>query len=700
MSLSTWKTPFYTYNGLEGLSQWKDTEAFCEAGLRFKKDKVYTTFPKGTSGYREYWDKEKEKIMNGMWSDGQYITNLHYTYLNYCPIPIQGSKNAIDFPNFWDLDADWFKQIKNAKDLKKYLAALKARRRGFSLKDMVPIIHNMIFERTTMNYLASYLDAHANKSMSFVKRYLNHFNKFTDFKRTYSPRTNDHIKTAFLDDRGIERGRLNELYKVLLKDNPTKGVGGNSDLFIYEEAGIVPGTQLLDTLEYVKAATEDGDIINGLIILYGSVGELEKCQSLKSIFLKPEENGFLSFDNIWGDDSIGDNKCGYFVPEYMCMKPYIDSNGNSLIDEALERIIKKREEKKKLSTKQYTIYITQHPIKPSEAFLSTDKSKFPVDLLTKWLLHLESTGEYKYGYGIKLHNDRGVIKPEIIFDVNQPFSEYPVKSDKQEGSEGIAWIYEPPITANKTENLYLQSTDSVDQETAPTSDSLFATYIFKNDPGTLSLSNDNSVPKHYFKNEIVASFIGRRDRIDECYDICMYLNEYYPGCKNLIENNNIGIKTHYLANKKDYLLQDQMDEIKGINPGSRVVREKGYHPTAEVINNKINLAVKYCLEVIGYEYNEDGTIKNEILGYTRIKDIGLIKEMIEYNGEKNTDRLDAFSGVLLYKQALSQREVRTQDSKNDPIVQAAQFAERMMGNMRQKAWNNTMQQVQQQRKVY
>lgn len=684
-------TQFYKYNGLEGKSLWKDTIKFREPALRFLKDKAYTIYPKGSSGYIEHWNKEKEKVLNGVTIDGQYIANYEYMYLNYCPIPLQGSKSQIDFPDFWDLDADWFLQLNNAQTLKKYIAALKARRRGFTLKDMLPIVHNLVFKKNTMNYLAAYLDAHANKSMSFVKRYLNHINKNTGWFRSRNPNTNDHIKIAYLDSKGIERGRLNELYKVLLKDNPTKGVGGNADLFVYEEAGIVPGTQLLDTLEYVKAATEDGDIVNGLIVIYGSVGDLEKCQSLKSIFLNPATNGFMEFDNIWGDESIGNNKCGYFVPEYMCMKPFIDKDGNSQIDEALERILKKRQEKKKLSTKQYIIYVTQHPIKPSEAFLGRARSPFPIDRLAQHLIRLESSGEYKYGYAVKLHNDKGVIKQQIDHTIKSPFSEYPVDVSKQEGSEGVVWIYEPPISQNKIENLYYQATDSVDQNVAPTSDSLFCTYIFKKDPGELKLTQDNATEIHKFKDEIVASYIGRRDKVEECYDISMYLSMLY-GCKNLVENANIGLINHHINLNRDYLLQDQLDEIKGINPGSVVKRSKGFHPTKEVISYGDDLVNSYCLKVIGYEYkyNEKGEqeIEREILGLERIRDIGLLKEMIEYDGEINVDRLTTFRACLLYKDATEKRVIKVLDNKNDPIAQAAKFAETLLNKSRNnKLWD-------------
>jgi hypothetical protein len=690
--MNTWSTPHYSYNGLEGLAKWSNTLQFSEPAQRFLKDKVYTTYPKGTSGYIEHWNKEKEKSINGVTIDGQSISGYHYFYLNYCPIPLQGSRNAIDFANFWDLDADWFKQIDRAEVLKKYLAALKARRRGFSLKDMVAPVRKLLFERNTMSYLAAYLDTHANKSMAFVKRYLNHINKNTGWYRSRNPNTNDHIKTAYLDSTGIEKGRLNELYKVLLKDNPTKGVGGNCDLFVYEEAGIVPGTQLLDTLEYVKAATEDGDVVNGLIIIYGSVGELEKCQSLKSIFLDPHNNGFMEYDNIWGDETIGNKKCGYFVPEYLCMKPFIDTNGNSLVEEALERIIQKRKEKKKLSSKQYIIYVTQHPIKPSEAFLGRGRSPFPIDKLVQHQLKLESSGEYKYGYGVKLHDDKGNIKQEINHNIRNPFNDYPVDISKQEGSEGSIWIYEPPISKDKIDNLYYQATDSIDQDLAPSSDSLFVTYILKKDPGTLKLSNDNKTEKHYFRNEIVASYIGRRDKAEDCWNQAMYLSMYY-GCKNLVENSNLGIINYHYNLNRDYLLQDELDEIKGINPNSVVKRRKGFHPTKEVILAGDDLVNSYFLEVIGYEYkmNEKGEqeVEREILGLERVRDIGLIKECVEYDGdpEKNFDRLTAFRACLLYKNAMEKRVIKINDNKNDPIAQAAKFAESLLSkNRKNQIW--------------
>lgn len=704
--MQTWSTPYYTYNGLDGLSQWRDTLKFSEPAQRFLKDKTYTTYPKGTSGYIEHWNKEKDKSLNGVTIDGQSISGYQYFYLNYCPIPLQGSKNAIDFANFWDLDADWFKQIDSAELLKKYIAALKARRRGFSLKDMVPIARKLVFERNTMSYLAAYLDAHANKSMAFVKRYLNHLNKNTGWYRSRNPNTNDHLKIAYLDSAGIEKGRLNELYKILLKDNPTKGVGGNCDLFVYEEAGIVPGTQLLDTLEYVKAATEDGDIVNGLIIIYGSVGELEKCQSLKSIFLNPKDNGFMEYDNIWGDETIGNNKCGYFVPEYLCMKPFIDKDGNSLVDEALERIISKRKEKKRLSSKQYIIYVTQHPIKPSEAFLGRGRSPFPVDRLSQHLVRIESSGEFKYGYAVKLHDDKGIIKQEINHSIKNPFNQYPVKMNKRDKRgdfiedfddiEGTVWIYEPPISKDKIDNLYFQATDSIDQDTAPTSDSLFTTYVFKKDPGTLNLFNDNKTDTHYFKNEIVASYIGRRDKAEDCWNQAMYLSMFY-GCKNLVENNNLGIINYHYNVNRDYLLQDELDEIKGINPTSAVKRRKGFHPTKEVILAGDDLINSYMLEVTGYEYkfNEKGEqeVSREILGLERIKDVGLLRECIEYDGdpEKNFDRLTAFRACLLYKNAMEKRVIKVNSAKNDPIAQAAKFAESLLNkNRNNKVWDQYM----------
>jgi hypothetical protein len=521
-----------------------------------------------------------------------------------------------------------------------------------------------------MNYLGSFYEKYATKTWVFTKDYLSHINKFTDFYKNRLPDTASYLRMAFeeiIDGKKVESGYLSELHKLTFKDRAESSVGGAIDLSVIEEAGVFPN--LLDVLEFMKPATMDGSFTTGLIIAYGSVGDLDKCEGLKKIFYEPEANDFMAYDNIWDDVEIAKNKkCGYFVPEYICLKPYIDDNGNSDIDSSLKYLDGERAKQKKKSVRQYLTYISQHPIKPQEAFLSKSVNKFPVELLTKWLAELETVGSIgNVGYGLELLNDKGVVKPKIL-GISSPYEKYPIEQT-DDGIEGSIWIYEPPSPEKQT-GLYIAMVDSVDQDAAPTSSSIFSLTIYKR-------TNNNALDQT--DRKIVATYNGRRPTAEEMYDIAINLCEYY-NAKLLVENANVGIVNHFRNKNKEYILQEQMDEIKGLNPTSKVSRSYGFHPTREVILNGDNLIIKYLTEVIGYIYTDDTktTIAKEILGYTRIKDKGLIRELIAYNDEDNFDRITSFRGCLLYEQALYQRRVIKEESVNSPMSAAAKLADKFL----------------------
>lgn len=658
-------TPYYYYNGLGGKSKWEDTDKFREAGLRWysgylkNKKGLYTAYPDGTHGYKEFWDAEEDKIINGVIIDGQRIAGLHYFYLNYCPIYIK-KERKFRLPDFWDLDADYFIQYEDSVRLGQHLVSLKKRQAGFSFKNAVPLAHNLHFNRGSVNYIAASLERYSNRTFGMVRNYLNHINATTDFYKNRMPDTTELIRHAYKvkeNGREVERGNMAELQKLTFKDNAEKGVGGYVTEFTAEEGGIWVG--LKDVIEYVKPAVEEGDLVTGHITVYGSVGDLDKCEDLKLFFYNPVDYGFRPFKNIW-TPGAGDKPCGYFIPEYICMNPHMDKFGNSDIEAAYESIHKKRTANKKKDRRSSITYISQHPLNPEEAFLSKSDNIFPVDLLQKHLHKLETTDYLKnYGYGINLHNDNGAIKVEVLEGDIDYFRSYPVEKDKLSSNElhGCIWIYEPPST-DAIANLYLASTDSYDIEDAPTSPSLGVIYIYKKDPGKL---------KEFVKKEIVASYIGRPDLPSEFYDICMKLTEYY-NAKNLVENANPGIINYHYNKNKEWLLQDEMSSIKGINATSQVRRRKGYHPTREITAHGNKLILEYCMEVIGYDYKNDGTIERTIYGLERIKDPGLVKELIAYNVEDNFDRVTAFRGCLLYEEAHTKIEAEEVNNKTSPYA--------------------------------
>lgn len=671
--------PHYIYNGLGGTRKWDKylVEAFTEPAQRFLKsgkDKLYTYYQEGTSPHREFWDRELDRWNNGYTVDGIHCPSLQYIYLNYCPI-WNAAKKLYTFPEFWDLDFDHFTQIEKAEAEKKHFCEFKARRRGASLKGGVPIIKNLHTIRGSMNYIMAFNDSHASKTWSMVKHYLNHINKTTAFYKSRNPDTTDSIKMARIafdgEGRKIEKGYLSELHKVVFKDAVTKGVGGAISLAILEEAGV--WSNLEDVLEYIKPATQDGDIVSGLILMYGSVGELSQSKMLKEIFYNPSKHGFLSFPNYWGIDSSKGKECGYYIPEYICMKPYIDEWGNSDIEAAMAAIDKNREKEKKKNIKSFSLYRSQHPIYPEEGFMARGMSKFPAELISKQLANIEGNDFLKhYGRAVKLQEIDGKIKLETLHNRLTPFNEWPVDFKKHtEGLEGYPWIYEAPMPDTPYE-LYIGGTDSVDKDNLGklNSDSLFVMYIYKRSSGLLT---------EYVKREIVASLIGRPEIIADIYEQAEYLEKLY-NAKNLVENGNPGILIFHNNRNTGHYLQDELIEIQGLTPNSNVRNKKGYNPTVSVRNHGDGLIVQYLKEVLDTEFDENGEIIKQVFGVERIKDIGLLKEMLGYDEDSNCDRLDAFRGCLLYEEALLKREI----TLNNGTSISDQFASRVEKSRKKK----------------
>ncbi|MFA5397314.1 MAG: hypothetical protein WC346_14990, partial [Methanogenium sp.] len=65
--------------------KFENTDKFRPAAIYFEKYGEYTSAPRGTTAYREYWEQETDRCLNGYTAeDGERITGYNYWYLNYC----------------------------------------------------------------------------------------------------------------------------------------------------------------------------------------------------------------------------------------------------------------------------------------------------------------------------------------------------------------------------------------------------------------------------------------------------------------------------------------------------------------------------------------------------------------------------------------------------------------------------------------
>lgn len=207
----------------------------------------------------------------------------------------------------------------------------------------------------------------------------------------------------------------------------------------------------------LTAKEQHNYICNGIVTHNTGGTEGSSFTGLKELFYKPNAYNVLGFPNIW-DDNAEQTKCGFFVPSWSNLESfdddgnyiYMDSDGNSLKEKAIENLIEQRNKIKDGGASQQSIdrFISERPIKPREAVLELGKNIFPRKLLLDQLTRLRTN--------TKLRNMKHIV--DLNWDGNGQITatekktgditEYPLKKgDKPHGSI-VIWEYpvkDPPF---------------------------------------------------------------------------------------------------------------------------------------------------------------------------------------------------------------------------------------------------------------
>lgn len=645
---------------------------FSPAAEFFKKHKCYTLAPRGTTDYNSYWDRETERCLYGYTApDGDSITGYHYFYLNYSPImklkeisytdrygnTRTRRERVLDFPRFWDYDYYYFNAIEQAEDEGKHMAVLKSRQRGYSFKGASMLVRNYELIPGSKNFavaseqkflIGDGLLTKAWQIMDFIDK-----NTAWAKQRLVSTRMERVAGYKVTDEFGkqTEQGYLSSITGITLKNDPERIRGTRGKLVLWEEGGKFPS--LLDAwrIEQPSVETDDG-IAFGLMIAFGTGGtEGSSFTGLKELFYKPNAYNVLGFPNIW-DDNAEQTKCGFFVPSWSNLESfddngnyiYMDSDGNSLKEKAIENLIEQRNKIKDGGASQQSIdrFISERPIKPREAVLEIGKNIFPRKLLLDQLTRLRTN--------TKLRNMKHIV--DLNWDGNGQITatekktgditEYPLKKgDKPHGSI-VIWEYpvkDPPF------GLYIGGCDPYDHDDSFTN-SLGSVFIFK-----------RVKAGEAWTDVIVAEYSGRPDTAEEYYENVRKLLVFY-NARLLFENERKGIYPYFTNKHCDYLLADQPDKIiSEVFKDSKVQRRKGCHMTKAIRAYGEGLILEWLLE----EY-EPGHPNVE-----RIYSEPLIEELIENDGIKNVDRVIALCMVMIYREELYQIKVSKSQEQNKQV---------------------------------
>ena len=649
-----------------------DTDKFRQAAIFFQKHGCYTLAPRGTTDYNKYWEQETDRCLNGYTApDGEGITGYNYFYLNYSPImrlkeeeytDREGNlrkrrQRILEFPSFWDYDYYYFCAIEQAEIEGKHMAVLKCRQRGYSFKGGSMLVRNYMLIPGSKNFAIASEQKFLIGDGLLTKAWqiMDFLDKHTAWakQRLVSTRMERTSGYKITDEFGkqTEQGYLSSITGITLKNDPERVRGTRAKLVLWEEGGKFPS--LLDAwrIEQPSVETDDGKAF-GLMIAFGTGGtEGASFEGLKELFYKPKSYNVLSFPNIW-DEGRENTECAFFVPAYSNLESfdddgnqvYMDRDGNSYKEKAIENLIDQRNKVKDGGASQQSIdrFISERPIKPAEAVLELGKNIFPRKLLMDQLTRIRTNKKLQSMKHIVDLEWDGNGQVKATEKPSGDITNYPLKKgDKPHGSV-VIWEYpvkDPPL------GLYIGGCDPYDHDDSFTN-SLGSTFIFK-----------RVRAGEAWTDVIVAEYSGRPDTAEEYYENVRKLLTFY-NARLLFENERKGIYPYFTNKHCDYLLADQPDKIiSEVFKDSKVQRRKGCHMTKQIRAYGEGLILEWLLDEF-----EEGHPNVE-----RVYSEPLIEELIENDGVRNVDRVIALCMVMIYREELYQIKVSSAKEQNKQV---------------------------------
>ena len=649
-----------------------DTDKFRQAAIFFQQHGCYTLAPRGTTDYNKYWEQETDRCINGYTApDGEGITGYNYFYLNYSPImrlkeeeytDREGNlrkrrQRILEFPSFWDYDYYYFCAIEQAELEGKHMAVLKCRQRGYSFKGASMLVRNYMLIPGSKNFAIASEQKFLIGDGLLTKAWqiMDFLDKHTAWakQRLVSTRMERTSGYKITDEFGkqTEQGYLSSITGITLKNDPERVRGTRAKLVLWEEGGKFPS--LLDAwrIEQPSVETDDGKAF-GLMIAFGTGGtEGASFEGLKELFYKPKSYNVLSFPNIW-DEGRENTECAFFVPAYSNLESfdddgnqvYMDRDGNSYKEKAIENLIDQRNKVKDGGASQQSIdrFISERPIRPAEAVLELGKNIFPRKLLMDQLTRIRTNKKLQSMKHIVDLEWDGNGQVKATEKPSGDITNYPLKKgDKPHGSV-VIWEYpvkDPPL------GLYIGGCDPYDHDDSFTN-SLGSTFIFK-----------RVRAGEAWTDVIVAEYSGRPDTAEEYYENVRKLLTFY-NARLLFENERKGIYPYFTNKHCDYLLADQPDKIiSEVFKDSKVQRRKGCHMTKQIRAYGEGLILEWLLDEF-----EEGHPNVE-----RVYSEPLIEELIENDGVRNVDRVIALCMVMIYREELYQLKVSSAKEQNKQV---------------------------------
>lgn len=695
--------------------KWLNSGLFREEAINFMANGYYCTDPKGTPSYREYWDEQLRRCIDGYEVDGHKITGHHYAYLNFTQIEIveEGDEDStaaskqVKNPDFWDGDydyywaidiaknglftkealatsqeeKDWYKTLTTPEEraeakqavLKRlnlnviphpdyldggnHIIVGKSRRKGYSYKNaaICSNVYNTIRNSLTIIGAFDKKYLYPKGTMGMASRYLDYLNKQTAWtKGREKVDKQEHRRASFeevTNGAKVESGYLSEIMALTFADNPDAARGKDAKFVLFEEAGKFPNLEA--SYKATQPGLTAGKYITGQILVFGTGGDMESgTVDFANMFYNPMEFELMPFLNIW-DENADNTYCGFFHPMYMNYEGFYDEQGNSDKEGAIAYEKEKRQKLIKVSTTTGVIQsrVQEYPLCPAEAFLTVSTNDFPIVELRQQLNKV-----VREGLHIKKGQPCYLIREESGKVIARPDLSGELEplwdyKPKTKNLKGSLVIYEYPIS-DPPKGLYKIGFDPYRQaNSSATSPSLASIYVYK---GNHKFS--------YSRDTIVAQYVGRPYNPDDVNRLAEMLAELY-NAEIMYENEVTHVKGYFERRKKLHLLAAQPDNVISKNiMNSKVARIYGIHMNDQLKDAGEKYIKKWLLQE--RDVDENG---NMILNLEMIYDPALLDELIQYNRKGNFDRVMSFMMLMFQIEEDGEEKVYGNKIENENV---------------------------------
>lgn len=619
---------------------------------------------------RLFWQKEEDKVIEGVNIDGYQFSGWLYWHINHWCINIDVKlDNGVDVtksstPLLRDNELIINEALLKAEDFdnpdvlerkKKGLIILGLRQMGKTTFEASYSGRSGVIFKGSQNLILGTTLGDLNNITSHIDFGLLNCTPWFRTPRITRDWDSERVQLGFKNTKGDNQVWSQYVIRNTAGGKNTEaGAGTTIKSLVYDEIG---KDDFIQAFVATKPAMIGRFGYRAVPILVGTGGSFEKGEDAQNLFFKPSTHNLVEYIQPDGRTT------GLFMPGTLRQDCKYKTNlGQWLLDTkrlesippeselftiqmeatntdvAIHTILQARENAlNDPDPKAWLKEVMYYPLTVDEVFLTDTNNNFPIRAIER---HITNLGENYSPRAVDLFREldgsvgwKNSERREIL--------QFPIERTTLTDAPVI--IYEEP-------NLKLP----------------YATYVCGIDPYNQDASSGNNPslgsiyilkrlydPLGHFQNSIVASYAGRPRTLKEFYELCEMMIDMYKAVA--LPENESSIIQYFIQKQKEHVLFDSPALTRYINPSSATAnRQKGLAATTPNQRHYMKLMVEYCMEQVAGEPEEN--VKDENLGIIRIPDIMLLKEMRAYRGKSNGtqrgvhdgnfDRICAFGHAL------------------------------------------------------